>query len=63
MQTTSALTEQIDRLYPLQDKRQGMRYRIVHQLAGTTELEAINGQPRYVPTHSLQDQNLWEQSA
>lgn len=63
MQTSSALAEQINRLYPLQDQRHGTRYRIVHQLAGATELEAINGEPRYVPTHSLQDQRLWKQSA
>lgn len=59
MSSTDKLSEQINRLYPLKDKRQGIRYRVVDELGGTTELEAISGQPRYVPTHTLQDQNLW----
>ena len=57
------LSEQINRLYPLEDAIQGIRYRIVDQLAGTTELEAIGGAPRYVPTRTLQDQNLWRLQA
>lgn len=57
------LSEQINRLYPLEDTIQGIRYRVVDQLGGTTELEAIGGEPRYVPTHSLQDQKLWRLQA
>lgn len=63
MHITDKLSDQINRLYPLQDKRQGIRYRVVDELGGTTELEAIGGQPRYVPTHTLQDQNLWHLQA
>ncbi|WBE25788.1 hypothetical protein [Denitrificimonas caeni] len=63
MSTLSELAEQISRLYPLEDTRCGVRYRVVNQLAGTTELEAVNGQPRYVPTHILQDKFIWKKSA
>ena len=58
MPTLYKLAEQIKDLYPLEDALQGIRYRIVDQLGGTTELEAINGEPRYVPTQSLQDQRI-----
>ncbi|MDY7218390.1 hypothetical protein TOI97_02175 [Denitrificimonas sp. JX-1] len=60
MSTVNELAEQIKLLYPLQDKQQGIRYRVVDELAGTTELEAVTGQPRYVPTHSLQDSSRWQ---
>lgn len=63
MSTLNELAEQIDRLYPLKDIHRGTRYRVVNQLAGTTELEAVNGQPRYVPTHTLHDRTLWKRSA
>lgn len=63
MSTLTELAEQISQLYPLEDTRHGIRYRIVDQLAGTTELEAIDGESRYVNTHSLSDQRLWRQSA
>lgn len=63
MSTLNELAEQVDRLYPLKDTHRGIRYRIVNQLAGTTELEAVNGQPRYVPTLSLRDRTLWKLSA
>lgn len=59
MSTLDKLTEHINRLYPLRDTIHGTRYRVVDQLAGTTELEAINGQSRYIPTRALQDQKLW----
>lgn len=63
MSTLSELAEQITHLYPIEDKRHGIRYRIVDQLGGTTELEAVDGESRYVPTRTLDDQNLWQQSA
>ncbi len=63
MSTISELAEQISRLYPIVDARLGVRYRIVDQLGGTTELEAISGQPRYVATRSLHDQRLWKLQA
>lgn len=63
MSTLDKLAEQIKELYPLEDALQGIRYRIVDQLGGTTELEAINGEPRYVPTQSLQDQRIWRLEA
>ena len=63
MSTISELAEQISRLYPIVDARLGVRYRIVDQLGGTTELEAISGQPRYVATRSLHDQRLWKRQA
>lgn len=63
MSTLTELAQQIAALYPLQDKTAGQRYRIVSQLAGMTELEAVNGVPRYVDTCQLADQNLWESGA
>lgn len=60
MPTLSELAKQIAELYPLKDKTAGKRYRIVNQLAGLTELEEVNGQPRYVPTRALQDDNVWD---
>lgn len=60
MSTLTELAQQIAALYPLQDKTAGKRYRIVSQLAGMTELEEINGVPRYVDTHQLDDQQLWD---
>lgn len=63
MSTISELAEQISRLYPLLDIRLGIRYRVVDQLGGTTELEAISGQPRYIPTRALHDQRLWKLQA
>ena len=63
MSTLSELAEQICLIYPIEDTRHGMRYRIVDQLGGTTELEAIDGACRYVSTHTLQDENLWRLSA
>ncbi|MDY0249752.1 MAG: hypothetical protein RBR45_06805 [Pseudomonas sp.] len=63
MSTLNELAEQISRLYPVEDTRKGIRYRIVDQLAGTTELEAIGGESRYVATHALEDQSLWRLSA
>lgn len=63
MSTLDKLAKQIKELYPLEDALQGIRYRIVDQLGGTTELEAINGEPRYVSTQSLQDQRIWRLEA
>ncbi len=63
MSTLNELAEQITRLYPIEDTRHGVRYRIVDQLGGTTELEAVDGESRYVATRILEDQNLWRQSA
>lgn len=63
MSTLNELAEQITHLYPIEDIRHGIRYRIVDQLGGTTELEAVDGESRYVPTRTLDDQNLWQQSA
>ena len=63
MSTLSELAEQICLLYPLEDTRDGNRYRIIDQLGGTTELETIDGESHYVSTRTLQDQNLWRQSA
>jgi hypothetical protein len=60
MSTLTELAQQIAVLYPLQDKTAGKRYRIVSQLAGMTELEEINGVPRYVDTCQLDDKELWE---
>lgn len=54
------LSLHIARLYPLRDKKDGIRYRIVDELGGTTELEATNGQPRYVPTRALENPQLWD---
>ena len=47
MSTLTELAQQIAKLYPLKDKRVGKRYRVVGELAGMTELEEINGEPRY----------------
>ncbi|GAB6390137.1 hypothetical protein [Stutzerimonas marianensis] len=60
MSTLTELAQQIAALYPLHDKTAGKRYRIVSQLAGTTELEEISGVPRYVDTCQLADTTLWE---
>ncbi|MCG6539394.1 hypothetical protein MCB86_04800 [Pseudomonas sp. KSR10] len=60
MSTLTELAQQIAALYPLQDKTAGKRYRIVSQLAGMTELEEINGVPRYVDTRQLDDRQLWD---
>ncbi len=60
MSTLTELAQQIALLYPLKDKTAGKRYRIVNELAGLTELEEIGGKPRYIPTRSLQDSNLWD---
>jgi len=57
---TTDLARQIAQLYPLQDKKAGKRYRIVDELAGTTELEETTGRPRYVPTRVLEDRQLWD---
>lgn len=54
------LAQNIAQLYPLRDKRLDKRYRIVDELAGTTELEEITGKPRYVSTQELQNQQFWE---
>lgn len=63
MSTLTELAQQIATLYPLHDKTAGKRYRIVSQLAGMTELEEINGLPRYVDTCQLDDKSLWERRA
>ena len=47
-------------MYPLQDKRVGKRYRVVGELAGMTELEEINGEPRYIQTMALKNKQLWD---
>lgn len=63
MSTMNSLSDHIRRLYPLEDIVRGVRYRIVDQLAGTTELEAIGGQPRYIPTRALDDKRQWKLEA
>lgn len=60
MSTLTELAQHIAQLYPLQDKRDGQRYRVVGELGGMTELEAINGEPRYIKTRALNDQVVWE---
>lgn len=60
MTTLTELAQQIALLYPLQDKKAGKRYRVVGELAGMTELEATNGEPRYIKTRSLQDTQAWQ---
>jgi hypothetical protein len=60
MSTLTELATQIAELYPLKDKTAGKRYRIVNQLAGLTELEEVGGKPRYIPTHTLKDDRLWD---
>ncbi len=54
------LAELISRLYPLHDKQRDKRYRVIGELAGTTELEEMSGQPRYVQTRALRDQTIWQ---
>lgn len=58
--STHELAREIAQLYPLRDKKVGQRYRIVDELAGTTELEGINGQPRYVATRDLNNRQIWD---
>lgn len=60
MSTLNELAQQIAKLYPLRDKLAGTRYRVVGELAGMTELEAINGEPRYIQTRALKDQQRWD---
>ena len=60
MSTLTELAQQIAQLYPLQDKRVGKRYRVVGELAGMTELEEINGEPRYIQTMALKNTQLWD---
>ncbi|AWT09312.1 MULTISPECIES: hypothetical protein [Stutzerimonas] len=60
MSTLTELAQQIAKLYPLQDKRVGKRYRVVGELAGMTELEEINGEPRYIRTLALKDRQVWD---
>ncbi|QUE77144.1 hypothetical protein [Stutzerimonas stutzeri] len=60
MSTLTELAQQIAQLYPLQDKRVGKRYRVVGELAGMTELEEINGEPRYIQTMVLKNKQLWD---
>ena len=60
MSTLTELAQQIAQLYPLQDKRVGKRYRVVYELAGMTELEEIDGSPRYIQTLALKNKQLWE---
>ncbi|MFC3609126.1 hypothetical protein [Stutzerimonas tarimensis] len=59
MSTLTELAQQIAQLYPLQDKA-GKRYRVVGELAGMTELEEINGEPRYIKTRALKDAQAWQ---
>lgn len=60
MSTLTELAQQIAKLYPLQDKNAGKRYRVVYELAGMTELEEIDGSPRYIQTMALKNKQLWE---
>ncbi|MBA1265255.1 hypothetical protein ACYCFC_10770 [Stutzerimonas sp. NM35] len=60
MSTITELAQQIAQLYPLQDKHVGKRYRVVGELAGMTELEEINGEPRYIQTLALKDRQRWD---
>ncbi len=60
MSTLTELAQQIAQLYPLRDKRVGKRYRVVGELAGMTELEEINGEPRYIQTLALKDRQRWD---
>jgi len=62
MSTLNELAQQIAKLYPLRDKLAGTRYRVVGELAGMTELEAINGEPRYIQTRALKDQQRWDRA-
>ena len=63
MSIRNELAEHISRLFPLEDSRYGIHYSIVDHLDGTTELEAVTGQPRYAPTQALQDQRRWRNQA
>lgn len=60
MSTLTELAQQIAKLYPLRDKRAGKRYRVVGERAGITELEEVNGQPRYIQTLALKDAQAWD---
>ena len=60
MSTLTELAQHIAQLYPLQDKYAGKRYRVVGELAGMTELEEINGEPRYIQTLALKDRQRWD---
>lgn len=60
MSTLNEIARQICERYPLIDVMAGQRYRIVDELAGLTELEAANGEPRYVATDSLEDSSRWQ---
>ena len=60
MSTLTELAQQIAQLYPLRDKQAGKRYRVVGELAGMTELEEINGEPRYIRTLALKDHRVWK---
>ncbi|MCF7202000.1 hypothetical protein [Pseudomonas oligotrophica] len=60
MSTLTELAQHIAKLYPLQDKQAGKRYRVVGELAGMTELEEINGEPRYIQTLALKNSQRWE---
>ena len=59
MSTLIELAEQINLLYPIHDKTQGKRYRIVDQLAGTIELEEVSGEARYISTKALKNSATW----
>ena len=59
MSTLTEVARLIAENYPLLDLKAGQRYRIVDQLAGLTELEAANGEARYVLTRNLDDNNRW----
>ena len=60
MSTLTEIARQICERYPLIDLAAGQRYRIVDELAGLTELEAANGDARYVATQSLEDDSRWQ---
>lgn len=60
MTTLTELAQHIAQLYPLQDKKAGKRYRVVGELAGMTELEALDGEPRYIQTRALKDKQVWD---
>ena len=60
MSTLTELAPQTAQLYPPKDRRAGKRYRVVGELAGMTELEEINGEPRYIRTLALKDRQVWD---
>lgn len=60
MTSFSDFSQELIRLYPLHDKQRGQRYRIVCALGGTTELESMAGEPRYIPSRDLQNVQVWE---